>query len=504
MDLDGVVVAVNRAYLREVHRDRADLVGRPLADVVPVDPGASGAAELDASLRKVRRTGRPDALPLRSYAVATGGSGDRRRWRLPVHLPLLDETGQVAWVLHRADEVLGRVDPEPQPATASAGEPGPASALRDARAHLRQAEDELHALGRELEAAREATRRWADQQAGLVELARSAGRARDEGAVLRAVARQGARLLGASGSGLCLREPDGRHVRLLVTDSDTDTDTDAVREVARTVPLDVPSPLVHTAVTGEAHFDDGLAAVARVPAAEALRVAADAHASATVPLRAHGRLLGSLSMACARPRAWTRQDRDLLDAVAALITPALERLDPRAAAAVSAGADHDPWREPVPGGTQPELGPGAEAEVVTVVDVRDPAGRGEDGLVSRVLVLDADPAAVREARVFVHESCCRLAHCDDACDTLALLVSEVVTNAISHGRSQTRLEVTSTPTGVRLEVRDDDSRLPVLAATDPQALGGRGLAVVDRLASAWGVREEDVGKTVWVELSATG
>jgi len=53
---------------------------------------------------------------------------------------------------------------------------------------------------------------------------------------------------------------------------------------------------------------------------------------------------------------------------------------------------------------------------------------------------------------------------------------------------------------VRVEVSDDDSRLPVLADVDPDALGGRGLALIDVLATAWGVREEDVGKTVWVEL----
>jgi len=62
--------------------------------------------------------------------------------------------------------------------------------------------------------------------------------------------------------------------------------------------------------------------------------------------------------------------------------------------------------------------------------------------------------------------------------------------------------VSATTSSVRVEVSDDDSRLPVLAAPDPDALGGRGLAMVDLLASAWGVREEAVGKTVWIELHA--
>lgn len=181
---------------------------------------------------------------------------------------------------------------------------------------------------------------------------------------------------------------------------------------------------------------------------------------------------------------------------------------------VEAGANLDPRFEPTLDSTRATQAQDATPPTVTVVDVRESERRGgserdgdSDGgdLRTAVLLLDPDPASVRQARTFVHDYCCRLINCGDTCntcDTLKLLVSEVVTNAISHGRSQARLQVSSTPGAVRVEVSDDDSRLPVLALAGADALGGRGLTMVDLLASAWGVREEAVGKTVWLEVQA--
>lgn len=122
------------------------------------------------------------------------------------------------------------------------------------------------------------------------------------------------------------------------------------------------------------------------------------------------------------------------------------------------------------------------------------------------LVLEPEPAAVRHARAFVHEHCCPTAtaagppDCLDSCDTLMLLVSELVTNAFLHGRSQTRLHVVATATYARVEVSDDNSRHPVIPPQDHNALDGRGMALVALLATCWGVRDEVVGKTVWFEL----
>jgi anti-sigma regulatory factor (Ser/Thr protein kinase) len=83
-----------------------------------------------------------------------------------------------------------------------------------------------------------------------------------------------------------------------------------------------------------------------------------------------------------------------------------------------------------------------------------------------------------------------------------LLTDELVTNAIVHARCKSYLFIRAANGVVRVEVTDPDERLPTMATPDPDALGGRGLHIVNGLASAWGVeRATDGGKTVWFELS---
>uniref|UniRef100_UPI001F1D8599 ATP-binding protein n=1 Tax=Streptomyces adelaidensis TaxID=2796465 RepID=UPI001F1D8599 len=90
---------------------------------------------------------------------------------------------------------------------------------------------------------------------------------------------------------------------------------------------------------------------------------------------------------------------------------------------------------------------------------------------------------------------------------LVLLVSELVTNAVTHGRvpgtsgRQVGMSIEKAGNIYRIEVRDTQSdRMPVLCLDgNGLARGGRGLLLVDSLSDKWGVRPEGVGKTVWVE-----
>lgn len=106
-----------------------------------------------------------------------------------------------------------------------------------------------------------------------------------------------------------------------------------------------------------------------------------------------------------------------------------------------------------------------------------------------------------------------LAHCDyptndTFADELALIVDELVTNAVTHGRvpgtsgRQIRLTLTRIDDNFRIEVRDGQSdRMPELRKPEPDDADGRGLLLVDSLASTWGVNDEIIGKTVWAEKS---
>jgi anti-sigma regulatory factor (Ser/Thr protein kinase) len=117
------------------------------------------------------------------------------------------------------------------------------------------------------------------------------------------------------------------------------------------------------------------------------------------------------------------------------------------------------------------------------------------------LTLPPEPRAVREARRFARQACDAAALDADLCETAVLLTSETVTNAVIHARSEVRLAVTTGPIGVRIEVGDDNSAQPFLGHDDPDAIGGRGVAIVAAAASRWGVDELRNGKVVWFELN---
>ncbi|WP_328780609.1 ATP-binding protein [Streptomyces canus] len=118
----------------------------------------------------------------------------------------------------------------------------------------------------------------------------------------------------------------------------------------------------------------------------------------------------------------------------------------------------------------------------------------------------ADPGAVRAARTAVRD---RLAawNLDGLADIAALLVSELVTNALRHatGPIGVRLVRPEAIDGVLLvEVSDplpDPPRERVAALEDES---GRGLQLVAYAARRWGTRPGATGKTVWFELSVPG
>ncbi len=114
--------------------------------------------------------------------------------------------------------------------------------------------------------------------------------------------------------------------------------------------------------------------------------------------------------------------------------------------------------------------------------------------------LSAAPTSVAAARRFVREVLSAEHVADETVDTAELLTSEVVTNAIVHARSSPRLVVNLDSRRVRVEVHDASMAVPVRRNASLDALGGRGLAIIDELAQDWGVVAEPTGKLVWFEL----
>lgn len=95
---------------------------------------------------------------------------------------------------------------------------------------------------------------------------------------------------------------------------------------------------------------------------------------------------------------------------------------------------------------------------------------------------------------------------DELADPVELLVSELVTNAVSHVGGGVHLRMEKLPVGVRVRVFDGgDEPLPeVDDEVPPDAPTGRGLLIVDNVADRWGVEPTETGKQVWFELSFDG
>jgi DNA-binding NarL/FixJ family response regulator len=114
--------------------------------------------------------------------------------------------------------------------------------------------------------------------------------------------------------------------------------------------------------------------------------------------------------------------------------------------------------------------------------------------------LARDPASARAARRFVRDALAG-ADSEDLEDTVTLLVSELVTNAVVHGGSDVEVLVRLMPGTVRVEVRDASEAAPAPRAAGDEDSSGRGLALVESLARRWGVDPvAGGGKTVWFEV----
>lgn len=111
------------------------------------------------------------------------------------------------------------------------------------------------------------------------------------------------------------------------------------------------------------------------------------------------------------------------------------------------------------------------------------------------------PESVRASRTFVQRVLADSAasrHSDDA----ALLVGELVSNAVLHAGTPIELTVAVDGTNVRIEVLDESAHMPEKVAAAGEMMAGRGLHIVDAIAKRWGaIVIAGRGKKVWFEIS---
>lgn len=140
-----------------------------------------------------------------------------------------------------------------------------------------------------------------------------------------------------------------------------------------------------------------------------------------------------------------------------------------------------------------------DADVEYLVDLL--ASVGGQGPTA-VCDLPRDLRSVREARRFLRETLdgWSLSGIEDASQ---IVVSELVTNAVTHAASDCQLRLLRRDSTVRVEVVDGGVGIPDPKPPTATAEHGRGLHIVSALAKAWGTESLPAGgKVVWVELAS--
>jgi anti-sigma regulatory factor (Ser/Thr protein kinase) len=121
---------------------------------------------------------------------------------------------------------------------------------------------------------------------------------------------------------------------------------------------------------------------------------------------------------------------------------------------------------------------------------------------SRTVVLDVprERALLADLRALAQASMREWALLDEVVDTATLVTSELVTNALVHGKGPVELRIRLTRDWLVLEAADEGHHMPRRRRAGIDEEGGRGLHLVAALCDRWGARQTDEGKVVWAQL----
>lgn len=288
---DLVMVEANEAYLQAVGRPREDVVGRGVFDAFP-DSGMRDddqAQVLRAVLEKAITTRRPVSVPEYRYDIPRAdGDGFEVRWWSFSETPLLDDSGEVALLLHVTEDL---------------------TELRRTRDALTEA-----AVAERVSAAR---------LASVAEVALTLARAETLDDVEAAVTAVGLQVLGAGGGALVTRAPEGGW---RVTASALNTPE--LRERYGVLPEDSDLPLPTAARTGtRVLLRTRAEGIAFGPSmAEAYQITGRV-ALACLPLVSQGRVLGAVHVSWDSAHDFSDSELELLEGVAAQCATAVDRIE---------------------------------------------------------------------------------------------------------------------------------------------------------------------------------
>ncbi|MEC4721638.1 ATP-binding protein [Noviherbaspirillum sp. CPCC 100848] len=107
------IVGVTNDYLRDTITQREDILGKAVFDAFPDNPNspeANSTENLGTSLRRVVATKASDTMPIQRYDVPRrDGTGFELRYWSPVNTPVLSESGELLYIIHRVENVTDYV-----------------------------------------------------------------------------------------------------------------------------------------------------------------------------------------------------------------------------------------------------------------------------------------------------------------------------------------------------------------------------------------------------------
>ena len=116
----------------------------------------------------------------------------------------------------------------------------------------------------------------------------------------------------------------------------------------------------------------------------------------------------------------------------------------------------------------------------------------------------ATAASAGAARRLVRSTLTEWGTGEDQVETAVLLISEVVTNAVMHARSEVDVLLSRQADRVRIAVQDHDSGVIRRRRAKLEDQSGRGTDLVETLSDGWGIQRHGSAKQVWFELRTDG
>ncbi len=159
LDPAFTIVAVSDGYLAATMTTRDEIVGRGIFDVLPHtpdDPAATGVGHLRRSLDRVLRSGEPDSMAVLRYDVRRPedeGGGFQARYWSAINCPVLTRGRQLAYIVHRVEDVTELVRLQQGGGVREAGTPEVLARFGDMAAEILRRCAELDAANTKLRAA---------------------------------------------------------------------------------------------------------------------------------------------------------------------------------------------------------------------------------------------------------------------------------------------------------------------------------------------------------------